>query len=67
MSVNGTGRDRRTSKPLPDSTNWTVKRPGGAALTDDKGKTLTLNAAEAFGMARSHRSRTGEYVVPVRS
>lgn len=66
MAVNGTGKDRRTSKSLPDSTNWTVKRPGGTALTDDKGKTLVLGGAEAFAMARRHLRQTGEYVVPVR-
>lgn len=67
MSVNGSGKDRRTNKPLSDSTNWTVRRPGGSALTDEKGKVITLGGAEAFGLARKHQRQTGEYVVPVRS
>lgn len=67
MSVNGTGKDRETGKTRSDESTWTVKRPGGAALTDDKGVTLVLSAAEAHETARKHMNRTGEYVIPVRS
>ena len=32
MSVNGTGKDRRTSKPLNDSTSWSVKDATGSVI-----------------------------------
>jgi hypothetical protein len=61
MSVNGSGKDRRTSKPLSDSTSWSVKAPDGTVLTvydrkEKKDKDLTgLNAADAFAAVRNFR------------
>ena len=63
MSVNGTAKDRRTGKPLNDSTSWSVKSPDGTILSEPhprgkKGedKPLTnLNAADAFSAVRALR------------
>lgn len=67
MSVNGTGKDRRTGKPLPDSTTWTVKTPAGEVLTDPKNKPLTSVTAEvAFNAVQSYLRR-GIFSVAVRS
>lgn len=67
MSVNGTSLDRRTNKPLSDATVWEVKTPAGERIKDPKtGNPIKGNAHLAFTAAKAHRSRTGEYVVPVR-
>jgi hypothetical protein len=70
MSVNGSGLDRRTKKPLNDTTNWTVKTPDGVVQTvkkDGKVKELTgLNASDAANFVASLR-RKGTWVVAVRA
>ena len=75
MSVNGTGRDRRTSKPLTDSTTWSVKNASGAVLEAEvtsrskkrEVKTLSgLSAAEAFAAVRNFR-RQEIFAAAVRS
>ena len=67
MSVNGTGLDRKSKKPLNDTTTWTVKTPNGVVQTDSKGKELTgLNASDATTAVMSIR-RKGLWVVAVRS
>ncbi len=61
MAVNGTGKDRRTNKALPDSTSWSVKAPDGTVLSvydrkEKKEKDLAgLNAADAFAAVRNFR------------
>lgn len=72
MSVNGTGKDRRTSKPLNDSTSWSVKAPDGTVLESRLGKERSpkpltgLNAADAFAAVRSLRTQ-GIFSAAVRS
>ena len=67
MSVNGTGLDRKTKKPLNDTTNWTVKTPDGVILQDAKHKPLTgLNASDATTAMLSFRRR-GTWAVAVRT
>lgn len=69
MAVNGNGKDRKTEKPLPDATGWTVRTPAGGPIPMPKGgkPAVGLSAQDAFALVRSHRARTGEYVVAVRS
>jgi hypothetical protein len=70
MSVNGTGLDRKTKKPLNDQTSWTVKSTDGTVLSvREKGKERQLsglNASDAFNYAASAR-RKGIWAVPVRT
>jgi len=67
MSVNGTGLDRKTKKPLNDQTSWTVKTPNGVILTDQKGKELTgLNASDASTAVMTYR-RKRVWAVAVRA
>lgn len=72
MSVNGSGKDRRTNKPLPDSTSWSVKSPDGTVLTvydrkERKDKDLAgLNATDAFAAVRNFRTK-GIVAAAVRS
>ena len=67
MSVNGSGTDRRTSKPKPDPTSWTVKTPSGVAK-DEKSKPLAgLDYKVARAEARNYSRRTGVYASPVRT
>lgn len=67
MSVNGTGLDRKSKKPLNDTTNWTVKTPDGTVLLDQKGKPQTgLNASDATTAVLVHR-RKGVWAVAVRA
>jgi hypothetical protein len=76
MSVNGTGVDPRTNKPLPDSTSWTVKRADGtiptyrtkatkekpSKIADAKG----IDAVTAFAVVRKLR-KEGDFAAAVRS
>lgn len=75
MSVNGSGKDRRTNKPLPDSTNWSVKDATGSVLeaevsTRSRKKEYKLlaglSAEEAFAAVRHFRSQ-GIFSAAVRS
>ena len=75
MSVNGSGKDRRTNKPLPDSTNWSVKDSSGKVLEAEVSgrgkkrefKTLSgLSAEEAFAAVRNFR-RQEIFAAAVRS
>lgn len=75
MSVNGTGKDRRTSKPLNDSTSWSVKDATGSVIETEiasrskkvETKPLSgLNAAEAFAAVRGLRTQ-GIFAAAVRS
>jgi len=70
MSVNGTGLDRKTKKPLNDQTSWTVKSPDGTVLSvREKGKDKELsglNASDAFNYTAILRRR-GTWAVAVRS
>lgn len=67
MSVNGSGLDRKTKKPLNDQTNWTVKTPDGVVQKDSKNKELSgLNAVDASNHVASLR-RKGTWVVAVRT
>lgn len=62
MSVNGSGKDRSTNKPKPDSTTWKLVDPSNPeSYKVSKG----VSAAEAFEGARRARA-TGGYLVPVR-
>lgn len=69
MSVNGTGLDRRTNKPLPDSTSWSLRVPGSKEpVLDSKHKPFEgMSAADAFAAARQLRRSRDLYVVPVRT
>lgn len=67
MSVNGIGTDRKTSKPKPDPTSWSVKTPTGVA-TDEKSKPLTgLDYSVARAESRKYTMRTGVFAGPVRT
>lgn len=61
MSVNGTGKDRKTGKDLTDPTTWTVKFAGGEVATifdkkEKKEKTLSgVSAETAFAAVRNFR------------
>lgn len=68
MSVNGSGINRQTNKPLSDSTTWTVKEPHGPVLSGGKDRKplVGLTAADAFAAVASFRRR-GIWAVPVRS
>lgn len=67
MSVNGSGLDRKTNKPLNDQTTWTVKTPAGEVLKDSKKKDLTgVNAQTAFDAVRVF-GRKGVFAVAVRT
>ena len=67
MSVNGLTTDRKTNKPKPDPTSWTVKGLNGVILTDAKGKDLAgLNAADAFAAVRANR-RMGIFAAAIRT
>lgn len=67
MSVNGSGLDRKTKKPLNDQTSWTVKTPAGEVLLDGKKKELTgVNASVAFDAVRVF-ARRGIHAVAVRA
>ncbi len=67
MSVNGSGIDRKSSKPISDSSSWTVRLPHGPILKDSKHKDLKgLNASDAFAVVRSFRKK-GTWAVAVRS
>lgn len=78
MSVNGTGLDRRTQKPLSDSTNWKVVVPGTGEVITYRTKAtkekpskvvpaVGIDAATAFGAARQHLRSRGVFVTPVRT
>jgi len=76
MSVNGSGKDRRTNKPLNDSTTWSVKDASGQVLEAEVSsrvskkrevKTLSgLNASEAFAAVRNFRTQ-GIFAAAVRT
>lgn len=75
MSVNGSGKDRRTNKPIADSTSWSVKDASGKVLEAEVSsrskkrevKSLSgLNAAEAFAAVRNFH-RQGIFAAAVRS
>lgn len=61
MSVNGSGTDRRTQKPAPDSTSWSVKDTTGKVIVVQNKKTRKdeplsgLRADEAFAAVRNLR------------
>ena len=76
MSVNGTATDRRTGKPLTDSTTWTVKHADGTVPTyrtkatkEKPSRTVPatgIDAATAFAVVRKLRVE-GIYAAAVRS
>ncbi|URP22091.1 hypothetical protein SEA_BIG4_333 [Microbacterium phage Big4] len=72
MSVNGSGKDRRTNKPAQDSTSWSVKDATGTVLEAQNKKTRKmetlsgLRADEAFAAVRNFR-RQGIFAGAVRS
>lgn len=61
MSVNGSGKDRRTQKPAPDSTSWSVKDSTGKVMEAENKKTRKvetlsgIRADEAFAAVRNFR------------
>lgn len=73
--MNGSGQDRRTNKPVSDSTSWSVKDATGKVLeaeVSSRGskrefKTLAgMNASEAFAAVRNFRAQ-GIFAAAVRS
>lgn len=76
MSVNGTGLDPRTNKPLSDSTSWTVKHSDGSIptyrtkATKEKPSKIVpasgIDAATAFAVVRKLR-KEGTFAAAVRS
>lgn len=74
MSVNGSGLDRRTNKPLNDQTHWVVREPHSSKPVTYRNskkewkEAKGLSATEAFALVRTLNRREGEpFVVAVRS
>ena len=72
MSVNGTGIDPRTNKPLSDSTSWTVKLASGEIPlyrpkpNEKQVPASGLGAVPAFAVVRKLR-KEGIFAAAVRS
>lgn len=70
--MNGSGKDRRTNKPLSDSTSWSVKDSTGKVILYTDGRRggvqalSGLRADEAFAAVRNLR-RQGIFGGAVRS